>query len=233
MAIGTPFECYAAASSWPAASVFSPTATLAAGTVGFLMVAVDDTRPQITGVSDSVGNVWTIDENIGIDSVAAQLAVASAQIVTPVTPTDTITLAHGLPSGTPGIWVQTVTGLATTGVFDQGTGTTGNGGVLDSGPTGTLANANEIVWGVFRNDNNRVFHLGATYTAVTTNVLGPSVFMLEYKIVSSTSPVSADCTTTFGANWSALVATYKGAPTGAAPGLADNVPHYPSGRGAC
>ena len=166
MAIGTPVERYAVRAMFNGSSQpINPATTIAAGTVAILIahgagVSVNGDN-ILTAVGDSKGNTWHVDHTYGPGaSDANAISFASAQIVSAVTNADTITLTWAVSGNvTRTIWIQEVSGLASSSVFDTSADATANSGSPSAGPTATLAQADEIVFGTTGNDT-----AGSTWT---------------------------------------------------------------------
>jgi hypothetical protein len=111
--------------------------------------------------------------------------------------------------------IDEVSGIVTSSALDQHTGATGNSTAPASGATGTTTQASEFVYGVLG--------AGAGYSGTITAdtaggwtddqaaPVGSSARLhTEYRIASSTGTFNADGTMSVAANWTAVVATYKG-----------------------
>lgn len=209
MAIGTPTERKTAtlAGNINNPYVITPATTIAAGSVAILFLTAGANK-QITSVTDAVGNPWTVD-HVGGDGTR-ELSVASCQVATQITPATNITINfNNGTTTTTDLWIQEVTGLATSSVFDTFQDGSGSGTTPASGSTAALAQADEIVFGLFRTSaSTPAWTKGAGYTDVTTKLVGASA--LEYKIVAATTPVSADGTYNNSGSWIAGVLAYKG-----------------------
>jgi len=216
MAIGTPTQRYAAQSlAQGASTVFSPATTVAVNSVAILAIACLANKVA-SSVTDSVGNTYAVDVTAA-DGTRA-LSFCSAQIATQITSGDTITVNwNPVTSGQVNIWVQEVTGLATSSVYDTTATATGTGTALATATSPTLALADEIVFGVFRTSADITWTKGASYTDPTTPGIptgaGAARNTLEYKIVSDATGIVADGTASPSVTWIALAATYK-APSG-------------------
>ncbi len=211
MAIGTPTERKTASlTSQTATSAFSPATTIAAGTVAFL-AACANANKSISSVTDSVGNTWAVDKTASDGTRTVN--IASCQVATQITSSDTITITWSTAtSGRCDLWVQEVTGLASSSVFDKSNSATASTGVLGTGSTGTLSQAAEIAWVVGRVDVATGWTKGAAWTNPTTASLNTFSCALEYQIVAATTALSGAGTWTGGVGAQvALIATYKGA----------------------
>lgn len=220
MAIGTPVERYAVRAVFNGSSQdINPASTIAAGTTAILVAhgagVSGNGDNYLTAVADSVGgNTWAVDHVYAPGaSDANSISFASAKIVTPITSTDTITLTWSASGNVNrSIWIQEVSGLATS-AFDKSADDTqfSGGGVVSTPSTGTLSQADEIVFcSSGNNTNTSDWTKGATYTDVGTPQLA-RISALEYKIVAATTGVVGEGTWTPAVRWNASVVTYKGA----------------------
>ncbi len=218
MAIGTPIERYAVRAGFNGSvQAINPATTIAAGTTAIMIahgvgVSVNGDNVLVS-VTDSAGNTWTVDHTYGpVASDANAISFASGRIVTQVTNADTVTLTWAVSGNVQRtIWIQEVSGLATSSRFDASADATAISGSPSAGPTAALAQADEIVFCSSGNNTaTSTWTKGATYTDVTTPSIG-SISALEYKIVSSVAAVTGDGTWAPPVRWNASVATYKGA----------------------
>lgn len=219
MAIGTPTERYAVSRSAQGASTtLSPASTIAANTVAVMCVTTSLAGKTVSSVTDDAGNTWVVDAafNSGVSGLC--ISFVSCQVATQLTTSNVITINYGVATNNQAhIWVQEVTGLVTSSVFDEaatGSGSTVVAGTpLTTGNSGTLDQADEIVFVGVRGTNLDGWAAGATYTAATTAVVGTSG--LEYKIVAATTAVAGTGTHTSTTNYAMQLVTYKGAAGGA------------------
>lgn len=211
MAIGTPTERKATSfAAQTATTAFSPASTIAAGTVALLFACCNTTK-KLSSVTDTAGNTWVVD--VADNPTGAQcVSVASCQVATQITTGGTITATwSSATSGTCDIWVEEVTGLAASSVFDKKVSATGTGTAASSGSLATLAQTSEIVWGLFRTNNGQTGNsVGSGFTQATTFTLEGNAALLEYQIVAATTGIPAALTLGASGTWSALAAAYKG-----------------------
>lgn len=217
MAIGAPVERYAVRAVFNGSvQAINPATTIAAGTVAIVIAhgggVFANGDNKLSSVTDSKGNTWVVDHTYGPNTTANSISFAHGIITTAVTSADTVTLTWTVSGNVNrSIWIQEVTGLAVASTFDTFADNTGNSTTPTTGPTATLAQADEIVFCTAGNTtNNSTWTPGATYTSVTTPQLA-LISGLEYKIVAATTAVAG------AGNWSPLavqynmsVATYKG-----------------------
>ena len=198
MPIGTPTECFHAQVGSAASTTytFSPAVNMAAGTVGviFARALTTTTVKVLTAVSDPHGNTWTVNATSSQNSNNENLSVASAQIATAILTTDTITLTFSsAASANPAVFAETVTGLATSGAFDQtvaGNGTAGAAGTITDGTTPTLSQASEIVFEIFDGSGVANFsNVGATQWTLTAGSPTNNQYGVAYDIVNATTGV--------------------------------------------
>src|SRR3982751_6730552 len=141
MAIGTPTERKQAAVTGQAVTplVVAPASTVVAGSVAILFLTAGGNK-QVTSVTDAVGNTWTVD-HVATDTTRA-ISVASCQVATQITSANNITInLSNTNNVTVDYWIQEVTGLATSSVFDTSHDGSGSGTAPSSGATATLAQA--------------------------------------------------------------------------------------------
>lgn len=210
MAIGTPVECFAANSTSTGTTAFSPTANVVAGTVAFL-IGNNNGAKTISSISDSKGNTWVADPTATFNDGVRTVNIAWSAIGTTILTSDTITVTwSGAASKSHDTWVQTVTGLGSSSIFDKTAHASASTANPSTGATSTLAQASEIVWATLRG-NGTSPSAGAGFTLATTSLVGGS--LLEWQIVSATTGLAG--TFTQGATaWCAIVATYLGASSG-------------------
>ena len=179
---------------------------------------------NIPTATDSQGNTYNTDIDVFPDGTAARLAIISANITTPLTNGDTITVTHA-PSAASTMSVQEVSGLLSSGALDQTASSSGASLSASSGSTTTTSQANELVFGAIlvKGPVTETFTEESTYTLIgrdgTEGAAASSNRTINpvYKIVSSTDTYSADGTLGTTSTWIAAVATYKLAPANAAP----------------
>ena len=215
MAVGTPVQRYGAASlaGQTTESVISPATTVAAGTLAVLLVASGQSKTAAS-VTDSLGNTWTVHVAGTGGTGANALSIASAQIATQITSSDTVTVTwSGATSSAAELWIYEVSSAATSSAFD--TSAIANTAVVaaDSGNTATLAQADEVVFGISKiTASGRTFTPEGSYS-VSANPTRGATTSVAFKVVAATTAVS------FTGTWSSTdaatvtaVATFKGLP---------------------
>ena len=215
MAIGTPVERYASA---PNANSTSQALSLATdSTVGntLILCLVLPVGAKASSVTDTKSNAWTVDRTYANGSNNMSVSFASCNVATQILATDTITVNFTANvNGNRSIWVQEVSGLATSSRYDTGADNS-NGATQTSltvGPTATLGQADEIAFAGFRCTGSSLTK-DAAWSSPTTGLLDTNHSLLEYKIVSSTSALSTTATAA-SSFFTGSIATYKAAATG-------------------
>ena len=175
----------------------------------------------ITAVVDSKGNTWQIDKT---DTTEAGISasVASAKITSALVDGDTITATIGGSGGAGSAYVDEWSGLHATTWLDKTVGTGAPAALAaDSGLTATTADANELIIGVIAHVSTvtswAVETTSPAWTERTPLVTTGTVRTNRPldKIVSATGQYASKGTwTTNSRDWSAVVATYKPAPSG-------------------
>jgi hypothetical protein len=189
-------------------AVTFPSAT----TVGNRAVAIVHSYPNppgATAVTDNKGNTWTRDFATASGPIA--FSVYSAPITTGGT-------SHIVTAAVAGADIINhdvieVSGGATGTWLDKTAANSGTGTAYTTGSTGTLTQADEIVFvsvGVDTGDSQTITP-DATYTLLATQPNGAGyVSSGAYKIVSVTTAINHAWTTTFGSSgWFAGAVTYK------------------------
>lgn len=206
--------------------VCSPGSTIAAGSMGVIVLATDNATgagatPMFTDATktDSVGNTWTRRQNVvydpGANAAGTAIAIFTAPITTQLTSGDNLTL-NLAAAATPKV-----------AVFWQVSGATGqdylNSGVKCSGCTsGQTGTAVQLTTGSITNTNAVVCFVGAegssTITADSdttngswntqqTNVAGTTTtgqhIASQVKVVTATATQSYDVTLGTSEDWNA------------------------------
>jgi hypothetical protein len=213
MAIGTPVERKAVSNAGLSTStwVVAPTTTISAGTVAILCFT-SGANKGISSISDAAGNTWTVD-NSGGDGTR-KWVFASCQVTTAITTSTNITITlSNTTNSEANLWIQEVSGLATSAVADKNTSGSGTGTNPSSGNCGTLSQADEIGFGLFRTATSTSWTKSSSYSNPTTPTLG-STSALEYIIVSATNGIQATGNFGASASWIAAIQTYKAAAAG-------------------
>lgn len=222
MAIGTPTERYAKSlNTQGASSGFKPDTTVAAGTFAILVITTSVDGKIVNSISDNTGgNTWAIDLTFNAVSANYNISICSCQVATQITgggSGNTITAGYAVTTNNQAhIWVQEVTGIATSSAFDKSASGQGTGQTITTSASATLSQADEFVIVGVRGSDLTGWTKGATYSDPTTVTLGAPLSALEWKIVSATTAVTGNGTqtATAPADWAIALATYKGAATG-------------------
>ena len=102
-------------------------------------------------------------------------------------------------------------GIALSSALDQVNGAEGISTALNSGNV-TTTQADELLFGVGTNGNERTFTAGASYLNLVTSPSGGTAKEAgENQIVSSTGTYSASFTIGTSDTWACIIATFKGA----------------------
>lgn len=150
-----------------------------------------------SSVTDSKGNVWSVD------ATQQGISVISARITTQLLATDTITINYvSSANSNREIVIVMVEGIAATSRLDQVSSNNGFSGVVSVGPTGTLAQANEIAFLAGWQDG------GIIAPATGWSNLGATNFDVIYQVESATTGVSGSYTTGTS-HWQAVLVTYR------------------------
>lgn len=196
--------------SQTATTVFNPGSTIQPQTLAVLLATANSNK-AITGITDSAGNTWAVDFTVN-DGTRA-LSVCSSQIATAVTTAGTVTVTWSTAtSGDVVLWIQEAANIAASSAFDQSASGTGTGTALATSASSALAQANELVFGVFRTTGSGAgWTKGSTYSDPTqpqsTTRNGSA---LEFKVVAATTAVTADGMWGASGTWIGALATYKG-----------------------
>jgi trimeric autotransporter adhesin len=161
----------------------------------------------ISSVTDSQGNTYVRAGQYAGTLIEVELWY-SLNATLDNTTTITVTPAVGTTVWS-AVWCV-VSGVATTSAFDVTAGTSGTSGTSsNSGSTSTTSDANEIIFGLAGQANNRPFSAGSGYTSInqTANTNLAEVF-LEYKIVSATGSYNATASWDLSSNWAMGVFTF-------------------------
>lgn len=192
--------------------VITPANTAVAGTLVVVLAGVTNST-LINSISDTNGNTWTADTTVSVNGQNYRLfyCIANANLDN----TDTITVTYSATSGNKVVGVSSVSGVNTSSPRDLGLVGSFGSGTAASTTTGTLAQADEIVFGYtwvnggqgdgFTKDPS-FSTLGAYFADV-----GSSALHIEYRIVNSTVPVTNAATLGTSRNWISLAPTFKAA----------------------
>jgi hypothetical protein len=215
-AIGTPTIVLAPASY----SNNTTSAAIVAGNLVVVAVCIGGNNRTCTGVSDGT-NTYT--KALSLCTGAGSCPDVSLWYVQNASALSSgATITAGISGGAPTqiIAAAQVSGVATTSSFD----TTGAGasnptasviGTPTASPsvtTGTLSQANEIIFGVTGSETIETYTEDANFTNLfAASFVGhANSLSLGYRIVSSTAPVTFAPTLSASANWVALAAPFQG-----------------------
>ncbi len=190
-------------------TVIVPATTLTAGKLGVLIFA-SNANKTVASVADSSGNTWNVDHTV-TDGTRA-ISFCSSQIATNVTSGGSVTATWSSATSSDCLaWLNEIGNAATSSAFDQAADGTGSGTSLVTSASSALSQANEVVFGCFRTSGSLSgFSQGSSYSQAVSFQGGVyASACLEYKIVSSTSAVTADASNTHTGSWVASLATYK------------------------
>lgn len=190
-------------------------ASVAAGQFVVVFIGSDTAGTTVT-VADSKGNTYAVDVTANTTQ-ASMAAVASAQITTPLTTSDTITATYSVARTDRVIAACQVSGIATSAALDKTAGTNGSTLAFDSGNTATTTVADELVIGCSVDNAsagaaNPTATPSAGFTELHDGLGNADGVGLEslYKIVSATGTYNVAGSWDAGtSHWQAVVATYK------------------------
>jgi hypothetical protein len=217
MAIGTPTSLGTAIAGTTAASskVFTTNAAIVAGDLvvvaigwyssgGFTVSGVVD-----SGSTNSYVSAVSVSSGGGIPSGVALYYVKNA---TALASGGTITVTWSGSVASQSIMAYRVTGIDTVSPLDKtSTAASASGGDL-SVATGTLGQANEIIFGAAGGYNVGTYTESSGFTSLAQNSPSGNLLALAYDIVSSTSSVTYAPTGLPNSRSEAVVASFK-APT--------------------
>lgn len=209
------------------AFAFSPATNCTAGNTLALVIAhyVANTI-GVTGVTDTKGNTWTIDQSVTVTGGQAVFICSTLQDVGTLTTSDTITVAT-TGSGTGAYWLEEFSGQYSKDVSTSATGTSGAG---NTGTTAATADADEFaVVGLVAKKSGGgatwVWTKDANYTNFTTAPPVPTgsstlSSAAHYRILSSTgTQICTDTVNQTSNAWGGAIVTYKVVAAGAATSL--------------
>lgn len=173
---------------------FHPTANIPAGDLAVAAFATfGSSNKYVTAVTDDAGgNTWRNDV---AGSAGGTTAVFSCNVATTITTSNLITVTFSAAvGGNVYGFIELVSSFATLSWFDQAVvaSTAPGGAGLTSGPTtGTLAQADEILFMFFISDTAANYsNAGATQWTFTAGSPNNIKFVAAYDIVSATTPVT-------------------------------------------
>lgn len=179
-----------------------------------LLVVKTSASITVTGVTDSKGNTWTVDETPG--STNANITLVRAALTAALTTGDTISIALSATSGNVCAQLLEFSGLAAA-PLDQHTNANSLTLSVTVGPTGATTKASEIVVTAVARGGTAgatVWTPPSGYTEVPTGLGGAGDDLVDsaYKILTTTGTQTATWSATAGgANQPAVIATYKAA----------------------
>jgi hypothetical protein len=187
----------------------TPVANTAAGNTIVVAVTASSAR-NIAGVSDSQGNVYSIDANSPANARTG--GIAHGYLDRPLTTSDTITVTLS-GSGVVSVAAYEFSGIVKQDALDKKNVTQGSAVTsLASGSTGLLSQANEMVFTISGNALPAIYVAPTGFTEVLpTNVA--SELDAAYKLVQVTTELNPTWNWDTSANATVAIATYKAAPS--------------------
>jgi hypothetical protein len=160
-----------------------------------------------TYIQDAVKSLSTDGDTIAV------LHADNISVAGTTTPLITIVPSAG-GTGALRLAVSAYSGLALSS-FDKTNGTNATGLSPDSGPSGTLSQANELILGVVGNDNTPTSVTQGSGFAIRNTVLnaGKPIFVTEDQVVAVNSSIDATFSQSPTAEYACIVCTYRGAAT--------------------
>lgn len=219
MAIGTPTDVGNAATTGTAVLTFSITLTanIAAGSLILASIVNHNTAAVVPdSVTDTAGNAYTLISAANSAAVTAALAYCSNALA--LSAGDTITVTYSTTRHI-AMRAYSVSGIASSAIDVSATQTAGSGTSASVGPTGSTAQADELVFATWGYQNSRTFTAGSGYTAGTKDETTSTIRgrVAEWKIVSATGAQTADGGWSSATTHAGVVATFKGAAVPAPP----------------
>lgn len=210
MAIGTPVERLASAPGAISASTTAihPASNVTAGTVLFLISSNNGSGKTISSVTDSQSNTWTVDKSEA-DAVRT-VVICSGEMAVGLTTSDTVTIhwSNTNNASINGLWLEEVSGLATSAPFDTFAVGAATAFTAGCGPTGTLAQSAEIAWSAALHAAGTLNTNSSGFTAATTALQAGAA--VEYQITAATTALSTSQGWSASGPYVALIATYLG-----------------------
>lgn len=197
-------------------SVTVPAAGVAAGDTLILSCASADSTFNVSSISDTGGNTYTVRSGTRTVIGGNTILIADAHISTALNSGDTITLTLAGATGGSAL-VSEFSGIAAASYFDVSHGATiAFDTAFDSGATATTAQADELVFGtMYAPSSARTFTAGSGFTEIAESAFFTAwVQQTEYKVVAATGTYSATATADSATEGIAVVATYKAASSG-------------------
>jgi hypothetical protein len=200
------------------------------GNLNVVVVGWQDSSATVASVTDTVGNVYRLANNVVISGTAS-LSIYYASDILPSPPnTNVVTVAFNGLAMNGDVRIAEYAGLDPTNPLDVAVSGQGSNNVSNSNSTSTT-NANDLLVGA-----NLVYAkskaAGAGYTNRVISINGG---ILEDQIVSATGSYSATASLSGSGSWIMQMVAFK-APAAAAPGITIAVsplaPSTPTGYGA-
>lgn len=213
MAIGTPVALgNSSALANVSTGVITLTAAVATGNL-IVVAAHASVTTAISTVTDSKGNTYVVDNTSG---TTRRAAIASAQCTIALAINDTITVTYASASSATRTQIAfSVSGLATSSALDKApTASTGTVAAWGGGLTGTLTQADEIIFGVVTRGGSTTSTPGGSFTEVEDTNVNSLTCGTVYQIVSATTSLNPGGTfAASGTAWDSVTASYKGLST--------------------
>ncbi len=168
-----------------------------------IVVAASTAGPAISSVADTQGNTYVQAVASGSNAIWYATSIKGGA--------DTITANFAASTGFSLIYVHEYAGLATS-PLDQVSSQTGTGTAVTSGAK-TTTQANELIFG-YASVDHCVLSGSTGFSARQT----AGCNMSEDMIVSATGTYAATFTQNVSSGWAGLMATFKAAASGSAPG---------------
>ncbi|MCF6234958.1 MAG: hypothetical protein L3J70_01040 [Gammaproteobacteria bacterium] len=218
---------YALDHSWSTTAITIP--VTASVTVGNSIIVSISWAYSGSGVvftcSDDAGNSYSTDVSSYSSVALVYTVICSAHNVNALGTSNNITVTTTDPGGNAtgaAVSIHEFSGLLPASPLDQTSGNFGGSGApvtVSSGDTAITTQTNELLIGAIGadDDNSPIFTAGSGYTLLESVIYGglfPGNLSIEYKTVSTTGAYRADGSLSNVAwGWSAVIATYKAAPT--------------------
>ncbi len=208
MTIGTPIQFGSNTSSVTGTTIATTAASVPAGSLIFLAFVVPSSASAVTSVTDSAGNVYTVNATSqGWTSVRVQIAWCAN---CPALSSGTITATLGASVANKAVSAWYVPGIS--GVDVTGVGSGSGSATTLTEATGALAQANELVFGAFATDPVSTAPAASGFTLGSTVNTSAMSLNSGYKIVSSAASTSFAPSWTTTGQCGAIVASFKGVP---------------------
>jgi hypothetical protein len=191
-----------------------PGGGVAQGDTVIVWAGISGTGTNVSSITDSKGNGYTVDSTINNSSFSFNSFVGSGYATTALSPGDTITVTFsGSYYSLRLVAASEFSGIPATGRLDQRATATGNGTAPASGATATTSQAVELVVGGFGSSSLATFTPASGFTALpsvgaTLSSVNLSLYQ-EYELVQVTGGYQASGTLSAGNPWNAAVVTYR------------------------